>query len=383
MNRSSWLWKQRVVLSLPARWRGFGWLDRYFFSPIGIGPRLLSTRTPTIRAIDRHSKRQLNTMSQSVKCWFWRRHSINNAAITSGIVFFLLIGSSLVFSAFWSRDLKNTQIQAILEILGMLAQVTGATVGILLAVVTFGVALRAQSEQGTWSLLPFVARRYHMFLIIGGSVGVAAANGVMPALYPAVDGRSLQWMLYTNVILLPLMLVLSLRLVCAVIEDAGTSTLDNTIPVIQAAMRDAALRDERHAHLCAAYDRALNLHGLIYNSMGWYTGWSKPDDSRMEIKLDRQGVVTDVDLCRLERLGVVIGLLGQHIMCEITVRPGDQLTENACLILRIRRPTDDKPLKSAKILDTTENIPIEISVHTRQQIERLWSSLFIARRLPS
>ncbi len=371
------IWKNRVLLSLPAKLPSCAWTDRWVFKHIGLGPRLLSSTLPSARQLDRASGRRRLSMTEAFFAAVWRHHSIANAVVMAFVVLTVLLAFAVALARFTPGELSSHEVDIALGTLGTLAEATGATVGILLAVVTFGVTLRAQNEQDTWSLLPFVARRYGMFLIVGAAVGVAAADAVMPALYPWVDGKAVRWMVRVNVIAFPITLVASLWLVCKVIQDAGVSTLSNTLPVIQAAMRDSALNDERNSLRFHSYQEHLKGCGLQYDGLAWYSSGVLEQGRRVELHLSPGGVVTDVDLIRLRHLGHIIASIDGPLICKLTIAPGDTLSDHATLVLTRENPGS---AGSGPGQTSSPNTPeLTLSISTERVLRRLLRSVFVIR----
>src|SRR5690606_25516653 len=95
-------------------------------------------------------------------------------------------------------------------------------------------------------------------------------NGIMPILQPWLHHGALRTLLMMNVVLVPGTLLVALWLVCKVIQDAGVSNLQNTLPVFQAKMRLVALRDKRLDLLLDAYSKLLASSLIEHNNIAWH-----------------------------------------------------------------------------------------------------------------
>jgi hypothetical protein len=152
-------------------------------------------------------------------------------------------------------------------------------------------------------------------------------------------------MLVLDLLVVPGAFIFSLRLVCKVIQDAGTSNFENTLPLIGNAMRSLAVRTAYDDVLVDAYEKALIDAHIGYGAAAWYD-FSREGETREEVLVRGSGIVRDVDLVRLRRLGSLLSALGTGITVELSVRPGDRLGPEAMLVIRRKRaskPGDHKP----------------------------------------
>ena len=250
-------WKRRFILSVPARYRGLRWLDRWVFIRLGLRPRLLSSTVSSQSNDTRSSRLRDQSLSERLCHWIWLNHSVGTAIWGSLLLTFILIAFCVLLGGWIFPDepvgpSPGGGVSTLLTI----AEVTGSVAGILLAVITFSVELRARNEEES-ALIPFVARRYGMFFIGGVVIAIAATNGVMPLVGPRIHPGSVECLLLLDIVLVPLAFLVSLWLVSMVIRDSGSSTFENTLPVIKAAMGAIALKQGKGDRLFAAYERHL------------------------------------------------------------------------------------------------------------------------------
>ena len=375
-------WKQRFILNVPARWRGLRWLDRWVFKPLGLGPRLLSNTVKFQSDDARSARRRDQSLYQRVRDWIWLNHSVPTAILGSFLLTFIVIVVCLLLGWWLFPDEPvGPSAGGGVSTLLTIAEVTGSVAGILLAVITFSVELRARNEEES-ALIPLVARRYGMFLIGGVVVAIAATNGVMPVVGPRIYHGSVECLLLLDILLVPISFLLSLWLVSAVIQDSGSSTFENTLPVIKVVMAEIALRQGKGDRLIAAYERLLNPLGLEYSPIGWYTSpWSSETSSQYMIR--KRGKIVDVDLVALAQLGDVVASIEPRVTAQMTLRPGDDLTDEAGLVLKNYDESKTEERISlggaTEGRDDSDDVERRIDDATRRSIERWLRRTFILR----
>lgn len=376
------IWKRRFILSVPARWRGLRWLDRWVFIRLGLGPRLLSTTVSSQSNETRLARLPDQSLKTRVRHWFWLNHSVRTAMLGSLLLTIILIEVCLLFGWWLFPDeAVGPSVGGGVATLLTIAEVTGSVAGILLAVITFSVELRARNEVES-TLIPFVARRYGMFLIGGVVVAIAATNGVMPLLGPRIHPGSIECLLLLDIGLVPLAFLLSLGLVSAVIQDSGSSTFENTLPVIKVVMGEIALKQGKGDRLIATYERLLNTLGLEYNPIAWYRSpWSIETPSKYGIR--KRGRIVDVDLVALAQLRDVVASIEPGVTAQITLRPGDDLSDEAGLVLNNYDETKTEERISVggatEGRDESDDVERRIDDATRRSIERWLRRIFILR----
>ncbi|MCH6547955.1 MAG: ATP-binding protein, partial [Gemmatimonadetes bacterium] len=125
-------WKRRFILSVPARWRGLRWLDRWVFIRLGLGPRLLSSTVSSQTNETRLAGLRDQTLEERVRHWFWLNHSVRTAIWGSVLLTIILVEICLLFGWWFFPDQSGVQntgggVSTLLTI----AEVTGSVAGIL------------------------------------------------------------------------------------------------------------------------------------------------------------------------------------------------------------------------------------------------------------
>lgn len=357
---------------MPARWPLLQWTDRALFCRIGIGPRLLSSITTCGEIPDELA----SGWWQSCKQMMWRSHSVGRAIAVSIVGLFLIVGTSAITARFISLQITPEQVQLDMSSLNTLAQVHGAILATLLAVITFAITIRAQREDD--ALIPFVACRYHMYFILAIAVAVTAADGVMPAAQSLLPFGSFRILLIFNIAFVPLILLLSLRLVSQVIQDATLSNFENTLPIFKATMREAAVQNAKERALIAQYIDTISSLPLAYDGYASAMLRTKAQEWTV-IAFTRQGIAGDVDLFALNRLAAEINKCGSSVVGVLTVRPGDRIDASAMLILADRSTLNSEPNVSVVQPEGSALQKVLVSDEHREAIQRSLNKIFVWR----
>jgi len=205
--------------------------------------------------------------------------------------------------------------------LNTLAQVAGGIFGTIVTVVVFAVSLSAQRPDGGWAFMPFVARRHHVFFAAALSGAVALADAVMPALADWAAPGAIRYLLLFNIGAVPAIGLLTLLLMCRVIESASGSDVESTLPVFRAAMARIADSEKRGTALANQFGQELSAIGLKFG----------PWAGRLEAQLEQghlflgkgfDGYVVDVDFVALRELGRLCAPYASVLEISLLTAPG-------------------------------------------------------------
>lgn len=302
---------QRVTRQSPSRSR---WLDRLLHK-CGAEPRLASTAAA--RSIQQSANAADSTLGWKIREWLWREHSAIGAIgvfiAISLLIFNFCVGAALLIpvAPATSNDLA---------ILGTVAQVAGGAFGTVITVVVFAIGLVSQRTDGTAMYTPFVARRYHVFVIAALAASICLVNTVGPLMGDWFGLISMKYLLFTNVVTIPVVIFTTLWLMCRVIEAAGGADLRSTIPVFRSAMNRLAAHDRVLSETTQQFVAAISKSPLKLDYFAGYSSTVKTDGRFFGP--GQESLVIDVDLHVLGQIAELAKRFDNTVEFSLLAAPG-------------------------------------------------------------
>ena len=271
------------------------WIDR-LLNKVGVLPRLVSTVAAGRGPMP--SRPSPIKFTQLIHEWLWRKHSTTGALVVCTAITLAIITSCIAAARFVPIGQATTEDLATLN---TLAQVAGGAFGTLITVVVFAIGLVSQRPDGSAMYMPFVARKYHVFVVAAAAAAICLANAVGPLMGPHFGGVVVKYILLTNFVTMPLLVLATVWLMCSVIEAAGGADLVTTRPVFRSAMRRIAKHDRYEAATANEFLSILSESPLKFNFWAGNSALGKNKESRMcGVGVPR--LIVDVDLRVLNQI---------------------------------------------------------------------------------
>lgn len=274
--------------------------------------------------------------------------------------------------------------------LNTLAQVSGGLFATLVTVVVFAVGLSAGRPDGGWMYMPFVARRHHVFVIGALTAALALANAVLPSVSDLVGSGCLQYLLWLNALLMPMAVLLSIWLMCRVIESASGSDFDATRSVLRFSMNRIASSTRRLDDVANAFLAAITDSPVKFNQWAGF-GTLAANAEQQFFGPNESRLVVDADLEILAEIRAVCNPLADRVEFSILAAPSLGADSRGVLHAKLK-PSDNPSAKRGgrgkqSAMAPPAPIPIElrsvVDASVRERLNALCARLFVYAERPN
>ena len=371
------VWDRTFTAQFVSQHSALRWVDRSLVK-LGCPPRLLSS-TVMIPPLDcEPTPRSAFGGFQSL---LWTNHS------TSTAFAIFLNTASILGLACWLAARVWPLSPAVLDpgpTLNTLAQVAGGVFATIVTVVVFAIGLTSQ-RPGTWIYMPFVARRHHVFVIAAFCAGVGLVDAVYPSISDLTGTSALRYLLWAHVALMPVIVGLTLWLMCQVIESASGSDVSTTLEVFRSAMRRQAEIDRTHDASAGAFLSRLRSTGIEFDYWAGRLGSTAKGAQRVVGKSSDRTII-DIDREAMDRLVAICQPLAQHVAFSLLGGPTVRGSKGGILHISLRQlgaQTSALPVDEARSrrVDAHITAPSMLSDFVTEaqiaQLEQVTESLFV------